>query len=104
MVKCCKDVEVAIIFVGDKKMQQLNRTYRGKDKSTNVLSFDTGDIFISVPFAKQEAKKYGLTLRFEIARLAVHGFLHLLGYDHEKEKEAKGMEKIEEKILRSIVD
>lgn len=110
-----KDTTLSVSFVGDAKMKKLNREYRNKDRTTNVLSFSThdsyvmipdsqndlGDIFISLPEAKREAKKYGWTLRFEIARLALHGFLHLLDYDHEKEKEAKIMEGIEKKILKS---
>ena len=94
-----KDIDASIIFIGDSLMRRLNRGYRKKDKTTNVLSFDNGDIFISVPEAKREAKKYGLTIEYEFARLALHGFLHLLGYDHEKNKDAIKMEKIEKKLL-----
>ncbi|MDP3245198.1 MAG: rRNA maturation RNase YbeY [bacterium] len=99
--------EVGVVLVGDGEMKKLNQHYRGKDKTTNVLSFptkkrdDLGDIFISLPEAKREAKKYGLSLEQELARLVVHGFLHLLGYDHIKEREAKRMEKIEDEILDS---
>ena len=102
-----------MVFVGDAKMRQMNKQYRGKNCTTNVLSFSThdsyciipdsqnelGDIFISLPEAKREAKKYGWTMQYEIARLALHGFLHLLGYDHVKNKAASKMEKIEQKIL-----
>ncbi len=97
-------------------MRQINKAYRGKDRTANVLSFpahdscsiihdsqkDLGDIFISLPEAKREAKKYGWTIRYEIARLALHGFLHLLGYDHEKDGEAKVMEEIESKVLGEL--
>ncbi len=107
VVGCFKGVTVAVVFIGDKKMCELNRQYRGKNKTTNVLSFhgdgtDLGDIFISMPEAKREAKKYGWTLRYEIARLALHGFLHLLGYDHEKEGEARKMEAVEVKTLANF--
>ena len=102
-VRCPPDMEYAIVFVGDAKMRALNRQYRGKDQTTNVLAFaGLGDIFISLPEAKREAKKYGWTLQYAIARLALHGFLHLLGYAHEKEKEAKVMENIEKKILQPL--
>lgn len=106
IVRCPKSAHVSVVFVGDAKMRTLNRKYRHKDKTTNVLSFnaegndDLGDIFISYPEAMREAKKYGWTVKYEIARLTLHGFLHLLGYDHEKENEAKMMEGIEERILQ----
>lgn len=92
---------VSVVFVGDKKMRELNRLYRGRDKTTNVLSFsvmdgeDLGDIFICYPEAVREAKQYGLILREELKRLLIHGFLHLLGHDHEVKKDAKKMEKME---------
>ncbi len=135
-VKCPSDVQTSVIFIGDAKMRELNRKYRGKDKTTNVLAFgavaphpplsrgerkiapvfplpvrervavgrvrDLGDIFISLPEAKREAKKYGWTIKYEIARLALHGFLHLLGYDHEKEGEARKMERIERRVLERV--
>lgn len=116
-VRCPKEAQVSVVFVGDKKMRELNRKYRGKDKTANVLAFnagqqnnritgqhavDLGDIFISLPEAKREAKKYEWTLKYGIARLALHGFLHLLGYDHARAKDAKHMEHIEGKLLRLL--
>lgn len=115
VVHCPRGAEVSVIFVSDAKMREINRVYRGKDKTTNVLAFpsqvpgsrfqvsdvDLGDIFISLSEAKREAKKYGWTASYSVARLAVHGFLHLLGYDHVKDREARKMERIESKILTS---
>ena len=106
-VRCSRNTAASVSFIGDAKMRMLNRQYRGKDRTTNVLSFhgsgaDLGDIFISISEAKREAKKYGWTIQYEIARLALHGFLHLLGYDHEREKDAKKMEGIEGKILQPL--
>lgn len=129
-VKCSPTTEVAVIFVNDQKMRQLNRKYRGKNKTTNVLAFatqtdiinwrfdireskkypisniqyhqDLGDIFISLPEARREAKKYGWTINYEITRLTAHGFLHLLGYDHGKEKEANKMEALEKRICSTF--
>lgn len=117
IARCNNKAAVAIIFVGDKKMRRLNRVYRSKDKVSNVLSFpcdesgimnhesgiDLGNIFICFPEARREAKKYKMTLQFEIARLAAHGFLHLLGYNHMRAKGERKMEKIENKILKSVV-
>ena len=120
---CPKRTAASIVFIGDAKMRKLNRQYRGQDKTTNVLAFpvtphpplspreretagrvrgDLGDIFICLPEAKREAKQYGWTLDHEIARLALHGFLHLLGYDHVRDNEAKVMEKMERKILNAV--
>lgn len=113
-IRCPSRATLTVSFIGDAKIRLLNRQYRGKDRTTNVLSFSThdssfmipasqndlGDILISFPAAKREAKEYGWTLKYEIARLALHGFLHLLGYDHEIEKEARKMEGLEQKILK----
>jgi probable rRNA maturation factor len=84
--------EVSVLFCADGRMRGLNRRYRGKDKSTDVLAFPAnaaeaagflGDIVISVPYAGREARRSGETRAREIDRLLLHGFLHLMGYDHE---------------------
>ena len=80
-----------IAFVSDKTIRQLNRQFRGIDKSTDVLSFpagdaddrNLGDIAISVDTAAVQAKDNGLTFEAEVAQLILHGLLHLSGYDHE---------------------
>jgi len=83
--------EVNIVFVDDKKIRELNKKYRHKDKATDVLSFEmneegiVGDIAISTETTKANAKKYGVTYEVEVRRLIIHGVLHLLGYDHGKE-------------------
>jgi probable rRNA maturation factor len=84
------DLSVTIAFVSDRKIRELNRQFRGIDKSTDVLSFpgeDTslnlGDIAISAETASRQAKENGLALNGEIAQLILHGLLHLSGYDHE---------------------
>jgi len=80
---------VTIAFVSDSKIRTLNKTFRGIDKPTDVLSFpaeeknELGDIAISVETARRQAKENGLTLTGEIAQLILHGLLHLSGYDHE---------------------
>jgi probable rRNA maturation factor len=100
------DAEVSVLLIGDEAMRTLNRRYRGKDRTTDVLSFPLregnfsdvqhhllGDIVISVPAAARQARAAGETLLEEIDRLLVHGFLHLLGYDHERGgAEARRME------------
>lgn len=91
---------VSISFVSRSEMKKLNRKYRKKNKPTDVLSFSMkegkllGDVVICPSIAKANAVKYGSTFRSEIARLVVHGLLHLLGFDH-----GKKMSDVQEKIL-----
>ncbi|MCL6585357.1 MAG: rRNA maturation RNase YbeY [Anoxybacillus sp.] len=110
--------EVSISFVDNEQIRIINRDYRGKDQPTDVISFALeemgegeieivgadippvlGDIIISVPKAKEQAAEYGHSLMRELGFLAVHGFLHLLGYDHETEEEEKEMFAKQEQIL-----
>lgn len=103
-----------IIFITDDKMHKLNRTYRKKDKTTDVISFaleenkkeqtylkkrELGDIYISVDKAKKQALEYKHSLKRELSFLALHGLLHLLGYDHQTKEEEKIMFKKQELIL-----
>ncbi len=91
---------VSISFVSRSEMKKLNKKYRKKNKPTDVLSFSMnegkllGDVVICPSIAKVNAVKYGSTFRLEIARLVVHGLLHLLGHDH-----GKKMFDVQEKIL-----
>jgi probable rRNA maturation factor len=119
--------EVALTFVDNKTIQELNQSYRGIDQPTDVLSFamndeveddldivfdtDTeelppsdllGDIIISVERAKQQSEEYGHSLEREIGFLFVHGFLHLLGYDHQDEEAEKIMFAKQERILNEV--
>ena len=96
-----------IIFVDNDQIREINKTYRNLDKPTDVISFPNdddkddslGDIFISIEQAKLQASDYGHTIPREIGFLAVHGYLHLLGYDHHTEAEEKEMFKLQEDIL-----
>lgn len=84
------DGELSIALIDDKEMKSLNNKFRGKNKTTDVLSFEIneggilGDIYISLPQAKRQAKAYNVPLRDELVRLAVHGTLHVLGYTHKE--------------------
>jgi probable rRNA maturation factor len=83
--------ELSVFFCGDDRMRSLNRRYRGKDRSTDVLAFpgtgrSLGDIVISVPYANRQARRGGDLPPREIDRLMLHGYLHLLGYDHESDR------------------
>jgi probable rRNA maturation factor len=105
--------ELSILFVGDRKMQQLNSTYRGRNKSTDVLSFESqipvaredgihvlGDIVINVPCAERQAETSCMGFYDEISRLLIHGTLHLLGYEHENSSSgARTMIKKEQEIF-----
>ncbi|MBA4493158.1 rRNA maturation RNase YbeY [Paenactinomyces guangxiensis] len=113
-------VEVAVTIVDNPAIQQINKEYREMDRPTDVLSFPLwepdeewvlseeedavplGDIVISFPKAKEQAKEYGHSLERELGFLAVHGFLHLLGYDHETMEEEKEMFHRQEEILGRI--
>lgn len=110
--------EVSMVFVDDHKMAELNEHYRGVSGTTDVLSFPMlddeedqpegpgefllGDIVISVSKAFEQSKEYGHSLDREMAFLAVHGMLHLMGYDHEKSEAAEL--KMREKERRVLDD
>ncbi|PSR34939.1 MAG: rRNA maturation RNase YbeY [Sulfobacillus benefaciens] len=103
------DAEVSILLTNDEEVHQLNRQYRGIDRTTDVLSFAQregefadpedlmlGDLVISVDRARSQAEEYGHSVDREISFLTVHGILHLLGWDHQTaEDEARMMEKTE---------
>jgi rRNA maturation RNase YbeY len=107
------NAEVSVLFVGDGAMRTLNRRYRKRDRTTDVLSFSfregggmpvrpamLGDIVIAVPVAERQAREDGETLTRSLDRLLVHGLLHLLGYDHERSAaEARRMQARERKLL-----
>jgi probable rRNA maturation factor len=98
--------EMNIVFLSKEQIQEMNKTYRNIDKVTDVISFPDqednyiGDIFICLDRAKEQAIDYGHTIEREIGFLAVHGYLHLLGYDHHTEAEEKIMFAKQEEILK----
>lgn len=105
--------ELSIRIVGTREGRTLNRTYRGKDYATNVLSFPTdlppgvrlpllGDIAICAPVVRREATEQDKLAAHHWAHLTVHGVLHLLGYDHIEEAEAEKMEALETRILKGL--
>lgn len=143
------EVEIGLSFISDRRIQSLNRIYRGKDQPTDVLSFSflsekpdvgrkrrssktgslagprkpgprrghigdakkrivegppllLGDVVISVPTARRQARNRRHSLRHEMAWLIIHGFLHLLGYDHERPDEARRMRRQERALLRHL--
>jgi len=97
-----------LLLTGDEKLRALNASFRGHDTSTNVLSFPSaemdylGDIAIAYGVTAAEAEAQGKPFIHHAAHLAVHGVLHLLGYDHETPADAKAMEPLEIEILQSL--
>lgn len=120
-----EDTEVSVLMVDDETIRGLNREYRGKDAATDVLSFPMeepaageiepkiiggpearilGDIVISVEKVITQAEEYGHSIERELAFLAVHGMLHLLGHDHEADANAKKLMRAEEKRILNELD
>ncbi|KLU65986.1 MULTISPECIES: rRNA maturation RNase YbeY [Desulfosporosinus] len=114
-----EEAEVSLILVDNQRIHELNRDYRGVDRPTDVLSFALqeetdeepdsefeddmlGDIVISVERAREQATEYGHSLKREIVYLAVHGTLHLLGYDHENDADKQEMRAKEEEVMAAI--
>jgi probable rRNA maturation factor len=106
--------EVCVTLIDDEAIAALNRRWRGKNAPTNVLSFPAppgpamrhprylGDIALAFETIDREAKAQGMPFEDHVAHLVVHGLLHLLGYDHLSEGEARRMEALETRILVSI--
>lgn len=105
--------DLALRLVDADEGRALNRHYRGKDYATNVLSFPAelppgvelpilGDIVLCAPVVAREAIEQGKRLQHHYAHLTVHGVLHLLGFDHEDEREAEAMEQLEREILAGL--
>lgn len=108
-----KSSELSITFIRDAEMRELNRSWRGIDRATDVLSFPQdadgpvpllGDIVISVDTTRRHAVRYGNTFHEEIKKLIVHGILHLLGHDHKKKKEKELMRSLEDELLKQVKD
>jgi len=109
-------LEVSVNLIGELKIRELNRKFLKKNKTTDVLSFPLkesglkkygilplGDIFICLPLSKKEAFREKISLRTKLGRLTIHGFLHLLGFDHENsEKKAEEMFKLEDRIFSKL--
>lgn len=107
-----EDAEVSFLFTDDTHIRALNATWRGIDKATNVLSFAggepieaarlLGDIVIAFETLRKEAEDQGKPVGDHLAHLVVHGFLHLVGFDHEIDAEADEMEDMERNILARL--
>lgn len=112
--------ELSIVLVGDERMRELNRDWRGKDRATDVLSFPQlegpgaaatpahaamlGDVVISVDTLQRQASDGGWTNEEELARLLLHGVLHLLGFDHEAADDARAMREEESRLVSLLAE
>lgn len=81
---------ISIAFVDSQEIQKLNKKYRGKDKATDVLSFDYGEVVLCPEIIEQDAKKSGTDFKKAMANMLIHGILHVLGYDHEISQAKEG--------------
>lgn len=108
-----KEASLSLTLVDDAAIRDLNKTYRGRDGATDVLSFPLGDapgeaermlgdVVISVETARRQAAEYDAPLQREIYRLLIHGLLHLKGHDHEEKDERRAMRR-EERRLASVI-
>ena len=105
------DGEVSVLLTDDASIRALNRDWRKLDKPTNVLSFPAakqagsallGDIVVAYETLARECDDEGRDILHHLAHLSVHGFLHLLGYDHQTDSQAEAMEGLESRIMRSM--
>lgn len=92
----------AVLLTSDGAVRRLNRTYRGRDKATNVLTFESGDIALAAGVVRREAAAAGKRVRDHLAHLVLHGALHLRGHDHDGAGEARRMELAEARLLRRL--
>lgn len=106
-----------LVMSDDASIKDLNQTYRGRDKATNVLSFPStesllpgeenepvhiGDVILAYDYVSEEAKNEKKALQTHLSHLVVHGVLHLLGYDHETSEDAEAMETLEIKLMKQL--
>lgn len=110
------ELEFSVIIINNEKIHKINKEYRGIDRPTDVISFALedsegvelenyrilGDIYISIDKVKEQAALYGHSEKRELAFLTIHGFLHLLGYDHMEKEEEKIMFAKQEDILNGF--
>ena len=108
--------EINLVLVEDEKIRELNKKYRNQDKVTDVLSFTQpddfiqppdqinrlGEVFICLSQAQKQSQDLKINVRQELARLFIHGILHLMNYDHEEGSAAEVMRQLEEKILKKV--
>jgi len=108
------DIEVSVALLPDGEMSRLNREYLGKDRTTDVLAFaladddgsTLGDVYLGYEQARRQAEELGVPFHEELARLAIHGTLHVLGHDHPEgpERADSEMFRLQERLLRELME
>jgi len=107
-----QDVEVSIALLPDVGMRELNRRYLGEDRPTDVIAFTlgegddvVGDVYVGLEQARRQAEELGLPVQQELARLVIHGVLHVLGHDHPEssERDRSAMFRLQERILLEVL-
>ena len=93
---------ICILFADDAGIKRLNKKYRKRNKSTDVLAFETGDIAISAETAAKNSRRFGSTAAEELKLYLIHGILHLSGYNDTSSSKRKEMRKMEGRILRRL--
>jgi probable rRNA maturation factor len=110
-VKCAEKIlsmagrkrdRICILFTDDAGIRRLNKKYRKRDKSTDVIAFESGDIAISAQTAAKNSRRFGSTAAEELRLYIVHGILHLSGYDDTSSSKRKEMRRAEGRILRGL--
>ena len=105
------DIEISVALVGRKRIHELNRTYHHEDRVTDVLAFGlhatpgqnrAGELVVCPAYIRAYAKRAHESLRRSLARVLVHGTLHLLGHDHARPKDAERMFALQERIMRAV--
>ena len=111
-----KNANMAVILIDDDKMKELNKAYRGVDRTTDVLSFalednnnidlpirELGEVYVSIPKMIEQAKEFNHSKKRELSFLVCHGLLHLLGYDHTKSKEEEEKQfGLQDQVLKEL--
>jgi len=101
---------IAIIYINDRSMIRMNAAYLKRRRTTDVLSFPLsdladglleGEVYVNLDRARRQARRFGVTFRNEVARLVIHGVLHLLDYDDKRESEKRQMTRLEDAYLRA---
>ncbi len=99
---CAAGGAATVLLTSDAAVRRLNRRHRGRDKATNVLTFESGDIALASGVVRREARAAGRTVGQHLAHLVVHGALHLRGLDHGRAGEARRMEMAEARLLHRL--
>ena len=94
--------EICVVLISDRRMSELHHEYLGESGPTDVITFDHGEIFISVDTARRNAREFGNSLTREIQLYIIHGLLHLHGFDDRGPRPAKRMKAVQESILNSL--